>query len=108
MSVFEMFPSALVPATLYPVRRKASGAEMSAGTDLFVIFDEGSSVGLGGVEQEQSSNVLIYGRPQDFTHNVIGSIIEVQGKKYRIASFNMAKNQHTGTLEHIEMSGEAL
>lgn len=68
-----------------------------------ILIDEGGSDSLSSEVMQHSSDVLIYAG-SDFPRDCVGAQIHVDGgRDFRVDSYNVAKNQRTGKVEHIEL-----
>jgi hypothetical protein len=98
----------IIPATYIQVdRENPLGTVMGDAVDIKVIIDEGGSEDFNTNEYEHNSQVLIYVLPETpIERDCVGGWIDISdtaGKRFRIESYNVGKNQRTGLVEHIEL-----
>lgn len=112
MDVFSgALKSGIVNATYFPVGRKTPlGTVQGDHVGVEIIIDEGSSTNFANREQTTASDVLVYARPESVLGDIScnGGRLDVGNRSYRIESFDVAKNQRTGVVMHIELTCEVL
>lgn len=112
MSIFSRrLKAGMVQGTYTPVdRRGPLGTQVGTPVAVSFLIDEGGSENWQKTEAEHASNVLIYADPA----SVIGSrtcvggrlVDNSTGRKFTIVGFDVAKNQHTGAVDHVELTAK--
>lgn len=114
MNVFEAFPNAGVSGwTLYQVKRgTAVGFDIvGVGTNISPIVADADSVAGGSPNAEElSADMLLYVIPDELPTLIPNLLIanyylkSPDGYWFAIQSVGVGKNQHTGEIEHIELT----
>lgn len=115
MDVFEAFPNAIIRYRYYLgtyQRGTIEGDKFDIKSDLSVIVDEGDAGRIGGAPNAQSleADLLMYVKPIELpTLNAreltAGYMIydDKYGDVFAIINADIAKNQETGEIEHVEL-----
>lgn len=115
MDVFEAFPNAVIRYRYFLgtyQRGTIEGDKFEVISDLSVIVDEGETGKIGGAPNAQSldADLLMYVRPIELpTLNAreltSGYMIydDQSGDCFAIVTADIAKNQDTGQIEHVEL-----
>lgn len=115
MSVFTRgLKAGQVEMTYAPIARTgALGTTTGESQTVTVLIDEGGSQNWQKTEAEHASNVLIYADPDGVLgqRSCVGGRLRDSstGREFRIEGYDVAKNQRTGRVEHVELTaGEIL
>lgn len=78
--------------------------------DLDVVVDEGNASAISNTPETISSDLLVYAKPEQLptlnTNKLVSDYMlydSENGFYYTIVDAGVGKNQHTGTIEHIEL-----
>lgn len=112
MNVFDAFKFAVEEWTLCAVKRATEvGTEIVEVSQIDVIVDDVASGNLNTTPNAETLNtdVLLYTKPEQLPNikpaALIGGFIvrDGLGYEYEIISAGIAKNQHVGHVEHVEL-----
>lgn len=115
MDVFEAFPNAIIRYRYFLgsyQRGTLEGDKFEIESDLSVIVDEGDAGKIGGAPNAQAleADLLMYVKPMELptlnTRELTAGYVvydDKYGDCFAIINADIAKNQDTGEIEHIEL-----
>lgn len=113
LSIFEAFPEAIITGTWQIGSCQHGtlvGNEFKKIADIDVIVDEGTNANVGNTIESLVSDLLIYVYPCQAVTWDSNKLVSnymlynlVEDSYYEIIDAGIAKNQHTGNVEHIEL-----
>ena len=112
-SIFDAFPNAIISG-VWEIGEFQHGTvvgnQFNKIADLDVVVDEGSSSTINSIPEVLKSDLLIYAIPCQMptlqTNRLVSNYMlhnKSENAYYEIVDVGIGKNQHTGTIEHIEL-----
>lgn len=113
VDVFSAFPHAIITGEWEigkSDRGTLVGRLFKKSGNLDVIIDDGESAGIESTPETLTADMLVYCRPEQLPTTRANALVsgymlhdKVADDYYEIIRAGIGKNQHTGTIEHIEL-----
>lgn len=113
ISIFKAFANAIISGVWQigtSQRGTVVGATFTKIADIDVVIDEGANAGITSTPEELRSDLLVYVKPEQMPTIRANKLVSGymlydsnEGDYYEIIDVGIGKNQHTGTIEHLEL-----
>lgn len=113
ISIFEAFSDAIIYGVWQigtSSRGTIVGFQFTKIADLDVVIDEGASANISTTPEALRSDLLIYAKPEQLptirANKLVSGYMLYDSENddyYEIVDAGIGKNQHRGTIEHIEL-----